>query len=128
MSIRYIPLGYNSIEEYRERTRKSREAYWNKYTERLSSVVDTTRAQSLQDITADLEILATALYDVTYSRENNPNLFTEADVRQNILVFRQTLNELNAYMESIEEASYDNNIYLDGDINAQLDIVESEMY
>lgn len=124
----YIPLGYNSIEEYRERTRKSREAYWNKYTERLSSVVDTTRAQSLQDITADLEILATALYDVTYSRENNPNLFTEADVRQNILIFRQTLNELNAYMESIEEASYDNNIYLDGDINAVLDIVESEMY
>lgn len=124
----YIPLGYNSIEEYRERTRKSKEAYWNKYTERLSSVVDTTRAQSLQDITADLEILATALYDVTYSRENNPNLFTEADVRQNILIFRQTLNELNAYMESIEEASYDNNIYLDGDINAQLDIVESEMY
>lgn len=128
MSIRYIPLGYNSIEEYRERTRKSKEAYWNKYTERLSSVVDTTRAQSLQDITADLEILATALYDVTYSRENNPNLFTEADVRQNILVFRQTLNELNAYMERIEESSYDNNIYLDGDINAQLDIVESEMY
>lgn len=122
----YIPLGYNSIEEYRERTRKSREAYWNKYTERLSSVVDTTRAQSLQDITADLEILATALYDVTYSRENNPNLFTEADVRQNILIFRQTLNELNAYMESIEEASYDNNIYLDGDINAVLDIVELE--
>lgn len=124
----YIPLGYNSIEEYRERTRKSKEAYWNKYTERLSSVVDTTRAQSLQDITADLEILATALYDVTYSRENNPNLFTEADVRQNILVFRQTLNELNAYMERIEESSYDNNIYLDGDINAQLDIVQSEMY
>jgi hypothetical protein len=122
----YIPLGYNSIEEYRERTRKSKEAYWNKYTERLSSVVDTTRAQSLQDITADLEILATALYDVTYSRENNPNLFTEADVRQNILIFRQTLNELNAYMERIEEASYDNNIYLDGDINAVLDIVELE--
>ena len=128
MSIRYIPLGYNSIEEYRERTRKSREAYWNKYTERLSGVVDTTRAQSLQDITADLEILATALYNVIDDRENNPNLFTEADVRQNILIFRQTLNELNAYMEKIEEASYDNNIYLDGDINAQLDIVESEMY
>ena len=127
MSIRYIPLGYNSIEEYRERTRKSREAYWNKYTERLSSVVDTTRAQSLQDITADLEILATALYDVIDDRENNPNLLTEADVRQNILIFRQTLNELNAYMERIEESSYDN-IYLDGDINAQLDIVESEMY
>lgn len=124
----YIPLGYNSIEEYRERTRKSKEAYWNKYTERLSSVVDTTRAHTLQDMTADLEILATALYDVTYSREDNPNLFTEADVRQNILIFRKTLNELNAYMERIEESSYDNNIYLDGDINAQLDIVESEMY
>lgn len=128
MSIRYVPLGYNSIEEYRERTRKSKEAYWNKYTERLSSVVDTTRAQSLQDITADLEILATALYNVIDDRENNPNLFTEADIRQNILVFRQTLNELNAYMERIEESSYDNNIYLDGDINAQLDIVQSEMY
>ena len=122
----YIPFGYNSLEEYRERTRKSKEAYWKKYTERLSSVVDTTRAQSLQDITADLEILATALYDVTYSRENNPNLFTEADVRQNILIFRQTLNELNDYMERIEESSYDNNIYLDGDINAVLDIVELE--
>jgi len=124
----YIPLGYNSIEEYRERTRKSKEAYWNKYTERLSSVVDTTRAHTLQDMTADLEILATALYDVTYSRENNPNLFTEADVRQNILIFRQTLNELNVYMERIEESSYDNNIYLDGDKNAVLDIVEAELY
>ena len=124
----YIPVGYNSIEEYRERTRKSKEAYWNKYTERLSSVVDTTRAHTLQDMTADLEILATALYDVTYSRENNPNLFTEADVRQNILIFRQTLNELNVYMERIEESSYDNNIYLDGDKNAVLDIVEAELY
>lgn len=126
MSIRYIPLGYNSIEEYRERTRKSKEAYWNKYTERLSSVVDTTRAHTLQDMTADLEILATALYDVLDSRENNPNLFTEADVRQNILIFRQTLNELNAYMERIEESSYDSNIYFDGDKNAILDIVELE--
>ena len=124
----YIPVGYNSIEEYRERTRKSKEAYWNKYTERLSSVVDTTRAHTLQVMSADLEILATALYDVTYSRENNPNLFTEADVRQNILIFRQTLNELNVYMERIEESSYDNNIYLDGDKNAVLDIVEAELY
>ena len=122
----YIPLGYNSIEEYRERTRKSKEAYWNTYTERLSSIVDTTRAHTLQDMTADLEILATALYDVLHSRENNPNLFTEADVRQNILVFRQTLNELNSYMERIEESSYDNNIYLDGDINAISDIIEIE--
>lgn len=124
----YIPLGYNSIEEYKERTRKSKEAYWNKYTERLSSVVDTTRAHTLQYMTSDLEILATALYNVVDDRENNPNLFTEADIRQNILVFRQTLNELNAYMERIEESSYDNNIYLDGDINAVLDIVQSEMY
>ena len=124
----YIPVGYNSIEEYRERTRKSKEAYWNKYTERLSSVVDTTRAHTLQDMTADLEILATALYDVTYSRENNPNLFTEADVRQNILIFRQTLTELNVYMERIEDSSYDNNIYLDGDKNAVLDTVEAELY
>ena len=122
----YIPLGYNSIEEYKERTRKSKEAYWNKYTERLSSVVDTTRAHTLQYMTSDLEILSTALYNVVDNRENDPNLFTESDIRQNILVFRQTLNELNAYMESIEEASYDNNIYLDGDINAVLDIVELE--
>ena len=108
----YIPLGYNSIEEYRERTRKSKEAYWNKYTERLSSVVDTTRAHTLQDMTADLEILATALYDVTYSRENNPNLFTEADVRQNILIFRQTLDELNDYIDRLEESSCDSNVYI----------------
>lgn len=128
MSIRYVPFGYNSIEEYRERTRKSKEAYWNKYTKRLSSVVDTTRAHTLQYMTSDLEILATALYNVIDDRENNPNLFTEADVRQNILVFRQTLNELNAYMERIEESSYDNNIYLDGDINAVTDIIEIERY
>lgn len=109
----YIPLGYNSIEEYRERTRKSKEAYWNKYTERLSSVVDTTRAHTLQDMTADLEILATALYNVVDNRENDPNLFTESDIRQNILVFRQTLNELNAYMDKLEESSYNDIVVLE---------------
>ena len=124
----YIPLGYNSIEEYRERTRKSNETYRNKYSERLSNVIDTIRAHTLQNMTADLEILATALYDVTHSRAYNPNLFTDTDIRQNILIFRQTLNELNSYMERIEESSYDNNIYLDGDINAISDIVEIERY
>lgn len=128
MSIRYIPLGYNSIEEYRERTRKSTETYWNKYSERLSNVIDTIRAHTLQNMTADLEILATALYDITHSRAYNPNLFTETDIRQNILIFRQTLNELNAYMDRLEESSYDSNIYLDGDINAVTDIIEIERY
>lgn len=109
----YIPLGYNSIEEYKERTRKSKEAYWNKYTERLSSVVDTTRAHTLQYMTSDLEILSTALYNVVDNRENDPNLFTESDIRQNILVFRQTLNELNAYMDKLEESSYNDIVVLE---------------
>ena len=90
----YIPLGYKSV-------------YSDWITDlRLSSVLDTTHAHTLQNITADLEILATALYDVTDSRENNPNLFTESDIRQNIVVFRQTLNELNNYMESLELEIY----------------------
>jgi hypothetical protein len=103
---------YNSYKEYIESTRKSKETYWNEYTARLSSVVDTTRTHTIQYMTSDLEILATTLYHAVDSRENNPNLFTESDIRQNILVFRQTLDELNDYIDRLEESSCDSNVYI----------------